>query len=39
VSPGVFIRRDDAIVLLLCGGDIRTQDRDIAQAIELAREV
>jgi putative addiction module killer protein len=38
-----FIRRSDArgdrIVLLLCGGDKRTQDRDIAHAIELAREI
>jgi putative addiction module killer protein len=34
-----FIRRGDAIVLLLCGGDKRTQDRDIAHAIELAREI
>jgi putative addiction module killer protein len=34
-----FIRRGDAIVLLLCGGDKRTQDRDIAHAIELAHEV
>ncbi len=34
-----FVRRGDVIVLLLCGGDKRTQDRDISHAIELAREV
>jgi putative addiction module killer protein len=34
-----FIRRGDVMVVLLCGGDKRTQDRDIAHAIELAREV
>src|SRR5713226_3681946 len=34
-----YIRHGDAIVVLLCGGDKRTQDRDIADAIELAREI
>jgi putative addiction module killer protein len=34
-----FIRRGDAIVVLLCGGDKRSQDRDIARAVELAQEV
>ncbi len=34
-----FVRRGDAIVILLCGGDKRTQDRDIARAVELAQEV
>ena len=29
----------DRIVILLCGGDKRTQDRDIARALELAREI
>lgn len=33
-----FIRRGDMVVVLLCGGDKRTQDRDIARALELARE-
>lgn len=33
-----FIRRGDTVVVLLCGGDKRTQDRDIARALELARE-
>ena len=27
------------VVILLCGGDKRSQDRDIARALELAREV
>jgi len=34
-----FVRRGDVIAILLCGGDKRTQDRDIARAIELAREI
>jgi putative addiction module killer protein len=34
-----FVRRGDTIVVLLCGGDKRTQDRDIARAIGLAQEV
>jgi putative addiction module killer protein len=34
-----FTRRGDTIVVLLCGGDKRTQDRDIARARELAREI
>lgn len=34
-----FVGRGDTIVVLLCGGDKRTQDRDIARAIELAQEV
>ena len=34
-----FVRRGDAIVVLLCGGDKRNQDRDIARALELAQEV
>ena len=34
-----FVRRGKAIVVLLCGGDKRTQDRDIARAQELAREI
>jgi len=33
-----FTRRGSTIVLLLCGGDKRTQDRDIAMALKLARE-
>ncbi len=34
-----FVRRGEAVVVLLCGGDKRTQDHDIARAIELAQEV
>ena len=34
-----FVRRGDTVVVLLCGGDKRRQDRDIARAIELAQEV
>lgn len=34
-----FVRRDSDIVILLCGGDKSTQDRDIKQAVKLAREI
>ena len=34
-----FVGRGDAVVVLLCGGDKRQQDRDIARALELAQEV
>ena len=34
-----FVRRGDIVVVLLCGGDKRSQDRDIARALELAKEV
>ncbi len=34
-----FVRRGAAIVVVLCGGDKRTQDRDIALALRLAKEV
>jgi putative addiction module killer protein len=34
-----FVRRGDTVVILLCGGDKRTQDRDIARALELAQEI
>jgi putative addiction module killer protein len=33
-----FVRRGETVVILLCGGDKRTQDRDIARALELAHE-
>jgi putative addiction module killer protein len=33
-----FARRGDRIVLLLCGGDKRSQRRDIATALALAKE-
>jgi putative addiction module killer protein len=31
-----FARRGPLVVLLLCGGDKRTQDADIKRAIEIA---
>jgi putative addiction module killer protein len=34
-----FVKRGANYVLLLCGGDKRTQERDIARAIEMARQV
>ena len=34
-----FVRRGDTVTVLLCGGDKRHQDRDIARALELAQEV
>ena len=34
-----FVRRGDTVVILLCAGDKRTQDRDIARALELAQEI
>ncbi len=34
-----FVQRDKMIVVLLCGGDKRTQDRDIARAKRLARSL
>jgi putative addiction module killer protein len=34
-----FVGRGEAAVVLLCGGDKRRQDRDIARALELAKEV
>ena len=34
-----FIRRGDALVVLLCGGDKSTQDRDVEAAKALARDL
>jgi putative addiction module killer protein len=34
-----FVRRGAAIVVLLCGGNKRSQDRDIRRAVDLAREI
>lgn len=34
-----YIRRGDVVAVLLYGGDKRTQDRDIARAVALAREL
>ena len=37
--PLYFTRRGWIIVILLCGGDKRTQDRDIEKARILAKEL
>lgn len=34
-----FVQRGEMLVILLCGGDKRDQSRDIARALELAKEV
>src|SRR5260370_41738204 len=34
-----FVRRGETVVVLLCGGDKRKQDRDTARALELARGI
>jgi putative addiction module killer protein len=34
-----FIQRGSAVIVLLAGGDKRTQQRDIKQALELARNL
>jgi putative addiction module killer protein len=34
-----FVRRGDTVCVLLCGGDKRSQDRDIARALELAQDI
>jgi putative addiction module killer protein len=34
-----FVRRGDALILLLCGGDKSTQQRDIGRAKRLAQEL
>ncbi len=34
-----FVNRGGTIVVLLCGGDKRTQGKDIRRAIEMAKEV
>ena len=34
-----YVARGDSVVVLLCGGDKRQQDRDITRALELAKEV
>ena len=34
-----FVRRGNEIVILLCGGDKSGQDRDIAKAKSLAKEI
>jgi putative addiction module killer protein len=42
VGPGYrtyFTLRGNAIVILLCGGDKKTRQRDIKHAAQLAKEV
>ena len=34
-----FVRRGEALVILVAGGDKRTQDHDIKMAIKLARDL
>ena len=34
-----FVRRGEVLVILLCGGDKSTQDRDIATAKAMAKEI
>ena len=34
-----FVRRGEVVIVLLCGGDKGTQRRDIAQALDMARDV
>lgn len=34
-----FVRRGEAVIVLLCGGDKGSQDRDIATAFRLARSL
>jgi putative addiction module killer protein len=34
-----FVGRGKTVVILLCGGDKRSQVRDIARAIEMAQEI
>jgi putative addiction module killer protein len=33
-----YVRRENTVYVLLCGGDKRSQDQDIIRAIELSRE-
>jgi putative addiction module killer protein len=34
-----FVRRGNTVIILLCGGDKSSQDRDIKRAIAMAQEV
>ncbi|HEY3694087.1 type II toxin-antitoxin system RelE/ParE family toxin [Phenylobacterium sp.] len=34
-----FVRRGSEVIVLLCGGDKSTQDRDISRALKLAKEI
>lgn len=33
-----FVQRGQTLVILLCGGDKKTQDRDVRKAIEMSKE-
>ena len=42
VGPGYrlyYVIRNDRIILLLCGGDKSTQDKDIAKANEMIQQI
>jgi putative addiction module killer protein len=34
-----FVQRGQALIILLAGGDKRTQERDVQKAIKMAREI
>lgn len=34
-----FVKRGETLIILLCGGDKKSQRRDIEQAIEMAKDV
>lgn len=34
-----FVKRGQEIIVLLCGGDKSTQDRDIKRALDMAKEI
>lgn len=34
-----FVKRGEVLIILLCGGDKRTQEADIKRAVKLAQEV
>ena len=34
-----FVKRGQAVVILLCGGDKSSQDRDVQLALQLAKEL
>ena len=34
-----FVQRGETIIVLLCGGDKGSQDRDISRAIDMSKEI
>lgn len=34
-----FVKRDNRVIVMLCGGDKSTQSKDIAMAIAMAKEI